>query len=91
MNGHAWLWTMLRSGEKGKKLSQIGKISSGSLAEFFFFFFFFSAHADFLLLFPLTRPQSSQSCLCSLIIYQGSAWVVRAGKMGKLPSRHPLR
>ena len=31
----------------------------------------------------LTRPQSSLSCLYSLIIYQGRAWVVRAGKMGR--------
>ena len=45
----------------------------------------------------LTRPQSSLSCLYSLIIYQGSAWVMRAGKMGRreegrlsLPSHHPL-
>ena len=31
----------------------------------------------------LTLPQSSLSCLYSLIIYQGSAWVMRAGKMGR--------
>ena len=31
----------------------------------------------------LTRPQSSLSCLYSLIIYQGRAWVMRAGKMGR--------
>ena len=60
MNGHAWLGTRLRSGEKRQKTQSnrknIGERGepSGSLAEFFFLL----SHADFLLLFPLTHPQS---------------------------------
>ena len=50
--------------KKGKQRSQIGKISASEATKFFF-----PAHADFLLLFPLARPQSSLSCLYSLIIY----------------------
>ena len=44
--------------------------------------FLWSLHAtDRILPLMLTRPQSSPSCLYSLIIYQGSAWVMPAGRM----------
>ena len=73
LNGHAWPGTRLRSGEKREKTQSnrknIGERTepSGSLAEFLFSFFFF-AHADFLLLFLLTRPQSSLSCRYSFCL-----------------------
>ena len=47
-------------GKKGKKRSQIGKTSASQAVRSPNFFF--SAHTDFLLLFPLTRTQSSLSC-----------------------------
>ena len=47
-------------GKKGKKRSQIGKISASEASRAVRSpnFFFLLSHADFLLIFPLTHPQS---------------------------------